>query len=650
MKNDLKNINRFYRDYKKLNTFINEELDISKAEVSKIINYEIVKKFIETDKNHSVNLLSLLNFEKPDEKIDYTKYFSEIEKVVNKYNWSLENNVENALTPDIIGKVFEKYINQRENGAYYTDDDTINYILDKTIIPNVLNNLNPDNNLKIIMNEKYIKESINSSSIILEKFMDNLKYASYDDTIEFIEKLKATKIMDISVGTGAFLINCFDYLIEIFVRAYKNINKELPIKEIIDSIITKNLYGIDIMSDSVNIAKFRMILKSIQISKKFDYEYTTVTDLEIHVGNSLVDDITKLIPAIDENNGVDIIIGNPPYIEYSKIKSYSINNYETIASGNTYAFMIEKSLKLMKPESTIGVIVPISVVSTKRMRTLRNLLSSKCEILWFANFADRPGTLFNGVHQKLTIILGKKSDNNNNEIFTTSYNHWYEKDRNELFKNIKFISNNHVSNDFIMKYGNDIEKNIINKIYNNKESIESLKHDNGNYKLYVSTRMTFWIKAFLLEQESKEYKKMYFANEKNKYLYYLIINSDIFYFYWEVISDCWHITKKEFANFKINTNEIEYLDSNKIIDLAKKLEKSIETNKEYIGSKQVEYVYKHKKSKLIIDEINEFITPIFNLTNEEINYIKNYNIIYRMNDEYEKYVNNVRKGYIYECD
>ncbi|PTJ53800.1 hypothetical protein BU009_13195, partial [Mammaliicoccus sciuri] len=62
------------------------------------------------------------------------------------------------------------------------------------------------------------------------------------------------------------------------------------------------------------------------------------------------------------------------------------------------------------------------------------------------------------------------------------------------------------------------------------------------------------------------------------------------------------------------------------------------------------YVYKHKKSKLITDEINEFISPIFNLTNEEINYIKNYNIIYRMNDEYEKYINILRKGYIYECD
>src|SRR5699024_704490 len=324
-------------------------------------------------------------------------------------------------TPDIIGKVFEKFINQRENGAYYTDDDTINYILDKTIIPNIINRLNNNNTIKKNMNEAFIKEKINTSANMIEIFNESIDRTIYKDVVEFKNILDSTTIADISVGTGAFLVNCIDYLIKLYNIIYTKIDETIPINQIMNNILSTNIYGMDIMEDSVNIAKFRVILKSIQICRKYHVDIEEIPGLNFYVGNSLLQNLKELLPEVNKNGGFDIIIGNPPYIEYSKIKNYTLIGYETLSAGNIYAFMIEKSIDFLKPYASLGVIVPIFIVYTVRMGSLRSLLSRECETLWFANFADRPGTLFNGVHQKLTIVLGKKSEKMKNEIFTTNY-------------------------------------------------------------------------------------------------------------------------------------------------------------------------------------------------------------------------------------
>ena len=66
------------------------------------------------------------------------------------------------------------------------------------------------------------------------------------------------------------------------------------------------------------------------------------------------------------------------------------------------------------------------------------------------------------------------------------------------------------------------------------------------------------------------------------------------------------------------TNELDYNYNVKkqeftiINEQCKKLEKDLEKNKKYIGSKQVEYEYKHKYSKSIIDDIDRIIGKIYN--------------------------------------
>lgn len=55
-----------------------------------------------------------------------------------QYNWHLDERplrADNEINPDVLGYIFEKYINQKQMGAYYTKEDITGYISKNTIIP-----------------------------------------------------------------------------------------------------------------------------------------------------------------------------------------------------------------------------------------------------------------------------------------------------------------------------------------------------------------------------------------------------------------------------------------------------------------------------------------------------------------------------------
>jgi len=59
----------------------------------------------------------------------------------DSYTWHLDERplkADNEISPDVLGYIFEKYVNQRELGAYYTKEDITGYIARNTIVPYVI--------------------------------------------------------------------------------------------------------------------------------------------------------------------------------------------------------------------------------------------------------------------------------------------------------------------------------------------------------------------------------------------------------------------------------------------------------------------------------------------------------------------------------
>lgn len=73
----------------------------------------------------------------PDIKIP-DEAFKRIFAYFDRYQWHLDERPlrnDNEINPDVLGFIFEKYINQKQMGAYYTKEDITEYISKNTVIP-----------------------------------------------------------------------------------------------------------------------------------------------------------------------------------------------------------------------------------------------------------------------------------------------------------------------------------------------------------------------------------------------------------------------------------------------------------------------------------------------------------------------------------
>ena len=112
--------------------------------------------------------------------------------------------------------------------------------------------------------------------------------------------------------------------------------------------------------------EYMAIEYKIDVKKKKDFEKWRTSHQPFHWFTEFY--------GIIKSGGFDVIIGNPPYVEYSKVKEgYAIQGYKTEECGNLYAFILERNTSLIIKKGRTGMIVPHSAICTDRMQAVQNL-------------------------------------------------------------------------------------------------------------------------------------------------------------------------------------------------------------------------------------------------------------------------------------
>lgn len=87
-------------------------------------------------------LFSLHELEEANPGIDVPdEAFEHLFAFFDAWDWHLDDrplSTGNEINPDVLGYIFEKYINQKQMGAYYTKEDITEYISKNTVIPHLL--------------------------------------------------------------------------------------------------------------------------------------------------------------------------------------------------------------------------------------------------------------------------------------------------------------------------------------------------------------------------------------------------------------------------------------------------------------------------------------------------------------------------------
>ena len=795
----------------------------------------------------------------------------------DKWRWHLDTRITASgkdINPDVLGYIFEQYINDRaQMGAYYTKEDITEYIGKNCILPFLFDSVKKTTSEKDFKEKGYIWQTLQQSgdkyiydavkhgytadwlSLIPGEIAEgvdttqpqllerrshwnertpepfNLPTEIWRETIErfqrcddllqkitageiheindfitynldirqftydlllhtedqllvehFYHAMQHVSILDPTCGSGAFLfaaMNILEPLYEICITRMEEFhqkNEKLFVAEleeiskkyrsniqyfIYKSIILRNLYGVDIMEEAVEIAKLRLFLKMVAVvevnprldnlgldplpdidfnircgntlvgyatEKELDndlnygdmfakQEFKDKVELEMEVVarayeqfkdlqltsqeeasefkeskmqlkaklsglndllnhklfSSMVSDasisyeewlsshqpfhwLAEYYHIMHSNGGFDVIIGNPPYVVYTAKKYfYKISeSYKTYKCANLYAYCIERGHNILSQSGHFGMIVPISCISATKMTPVQDIIKNN-RMSWISNYSLRPAKLFEGAELRLTIFLDKTSDSE--AIYSTIYNKWNNEYRPFLFKTLKYNNVNNICiPGSIAKLPSHIYCDIINKM-NIKEGNSSLLNyflnSNTKHVLYYFRAVQYWFKTLdripINKEDGEscitgEMKPIYVENEEYKYAIIAYLSSSLYFSNYLMWSSCQVVNSRDFQ-IPFNLQSLSKKEKETLVTLGEQLEEDYQTHsliKERTYSKkgrvfsQEKQHFFIKESKLIIDEIDKLLAKHYGFTEEELDFIINYDIKYRMGDELNK--------------
>lgn len=224
--------------------------------------------------------------------------FENLFNLFQRYSWNLNDTPagkDDEINPDVLGYIFEKYINQKAFGAYYTRPEITEYLCEHTIYKLILDKVNTPGIPGVLAPRQF------------DSMAELLLHLDADLCRELLLKiLPVLSLLDPACGSGAFLVAAMKTLINLYsaiigkieflndnnltewLRKAKSEHKSINyfIKK---RIITDNLFGVDIMEEATEIAKLRLFLALVAAAQNVDeLEPLPNIDFNILAGNSLI--------------------------------------------------------------------------------------------------------------------------------------------------------------------------------------------------------------------------------------------------------------------------------------------------------------------------------------------------------------------------
>ena len=340
-----------------------------------------------------------------------------------------------------------------------------------------------------------------------------------------------------------------------------------------------------------------------------------------------------------------MVIGNPPYVVYTKKSKntgksvediYKLGNYESLPCNNLYAFVIERCLKIGKMRDNIGMIVPLTIASNKNMAIIRKMITSQ-GCVYFSHYEIRPAKLFDGVEQRLTIFLLRNGHDNG--IFSTSMIRWHNEDREKLFRIIHYGES--IVNEQIWRFSDAIELEIYKKFISHKNVGIYLSPNIQSEKCAIHYRtagIRYWI-IFLLhgfESDALSNKVNYFQAPEHAFFYCAAFNSNLFWWYYGANFDMFNLKDYMIFGFHLTFNPDAKLEA-----LADAIEDDLYSHRQTLLTQSAtrgtvsSFIYRKKESKSIMDKIDTVLAVHYGFSEKELDFINSNNIKFRMGDSDE---------------
>ena len=351
-----------------------------------------------------------------------------------------------------------------------------------------------------------------------------------------------------------------------------------------------------------------------------------------------------------KSGGFDVIIGNPPYVEYRKVRvEYSVDlcKYETREAENLYAFCAERSGKLLSVAGAFGMIVPSSIVGLAETLCVRQHMMRRFRSFYVSTYSIRPSKLFDGVDQRLCILVGRDASPNAHRLFSTRYHHWHSEERETLFAVLRYIASlEHPRLKRIAQAGCAAALSVIQKIEVGKSQTlgSRYSHSKMGFLEHYHRSPRYWIRAMDFEQYFKSdsrlrsvhhFRDMVFSDKAEGQAMSAVINSTLFFLWFMAVCNGRNLAGEDVSSFPVGVIHPDV--RSRLIAIFAKLMKDYKRNSFVRKRADCEYQeFRPSLSKPIIDEIDRVLARHYGFTEEELDFIINYDIKYRMGQDSEE--------------
>ena len=340
-------------------------------------------------------------------------------------------------------------------------------------------------------------------------------------------------------------------------------------------------------------------------------------------------------------NGFDIVIGNPPYGAKNSDKDKELykkyyevaKTYSGISKGSTdtFAIFVNLGYNLLCKNGNLAFIIPMAVTSSDAMTTLHNLLEKNCETIKVSSYSNRPKQIFDAACIRTSVFFFTKTFTQNKHIFTTRLQRRrYTDSIAKIIDNLEYIDSKELKlPGRYAKISVQREKDILTKLFATGKNIANYADEKGN-PFYYRTSGGRYFNVISDVPTGSNKDKPYYVQKKLNSVIAATLSTSLFWFYCQVYTNGLDLKTPELTTFPLP-------------DFSKVNEKSILAIKdkyaEYLADIESNVIqhatfkeYKLRKSKNLIDQLDDLICPLYGLTNEETDFIKNYEIEFRVDE------------------
>lgn len=215
-------------------------------------------------------------------------------------------------------------------------------------------------------------------------------------------KAAKLRLLDPACGSGTFLLRAFDHMMRARNPTGASVQSRFdpdtagPLLALRTSVLTDNLFGVDLDSRAVEIAQLNLMIRAAESRHRLP-----TLERNVRVGNSVIADPTvdpraldwtKAFPEAMKLGGFDVIVTNPPYVRIQNLEepqaTYLAKRFNADWNFDLYTTFVQEAWELLNDGGVAGFILPNKWINSNYGESLRSFLGDRGAILRLLDFRD----------------------------------------------------------------------------------------------------------------------------------------------------------------------------------------------------------------------------------------------------------------------